>query len=189
MNDDPFRYDTLVADALRGVVRKVLFQTVRNGLTGRHHFYVTFRTDYPGVEIPEYLRQRHPEEMTIVLQHQFWGLEVNDEGFEVTLTFNRVSERLVIPFESITAFADPSAQFLLPFQVDSAKARRTLAKGGPLLRGQEAEDLTRADDGKGADEMPDGPKDEIRPADDAPAARPDAGGGGNVVTLDAFRKK
>ena len=187
MNDDPFRYDKLVSDALRGVVRKVLFQAASNGLTGRHHFYITFRTDYPGVDIPEHLRQRHPEEMTIVLQHQFWGLEVKDEIFEVTLSFNRVNERLVIPFEAITAFADPSAQFLLPFQVDSAAARRKSSKSSSLLKSMKPDAAPRPEDKETIAEVTSVVKDE--PKSDEASPKPDAGNGGNVVTLDAFRKK
>lgn len=188
MNDDSFRYDTLVADALRGVVRKVLSQTARNGLTGRHHFYVTFRTDYPGVEIPGHLSQRHPEEMTIVLQHQFWGLEVLDESFEVTLSFNRVNERLVIPFEAITAFADPSAQFLLPFQVDVASAHRKTTKTSSVLKPARQPESQPQPAAK-KDAPAEAPDSEEKASDAAPAVKPDAPDGGNVVTLDAFRKK
>ncbi|WP_142849635.1 SspB family protein [Telmatospirillum sp. J64-1] len=162
--DDTLRYDRMVEDALRGVVREALEVAATTGLPGQHHFYITFRTDYPGVRIPGHLRARHPEEMTIVLQHQFWGLEINDLGFEVTLSFNRVNERLAIPFAAVTGFADPSAKFGLQFQVD----------GMP-------EDFDDEDDGF------EGNEDESQYAEssseDAPEER------GQVIALDAFRKK
>ena len=116
MSDTDMRYDVLVEDALRGVVSKVLQTVAEQGLNGEQHFYITFRTADSGVEVPEYLRKRYPAEMTIVLQYQFYGLEITDEYFTVTLTFNNVPERLVIPFASITVFADPSVNFALQFQ-------------------------------------------------------------------------
>lgn len=110
------RYDKMVEKALRGVVTQALDHVVKNGLPNDHHFYITFMTDFPGVEMPEYLREQYPEEMTIVLQYQFYGLEANEEFFTVTLSFNNVPERLVIPNEAVTIFADPSVNFALQFQ-------------------------------------------------------------------------
>ena len=110
------RYDRMVEEALRGVVRQTLIQVAQHGLPTEHHFYVTFDTTNKGVEIPDYLRQRYPSEMTIVLQHQFYGLKVTDTEFSVTLSFNNTPERLVIPFESIRIFADPSVSFALQFE-------------------------------------------------------------------------
>lgn len=118
MAEDALRYDKMVEDALRGVVRDALTQTAENGLFGDHHFYITFRTRFPGVGVANHILARHPDEMTIVLQHQFWGLEVGEDGFAVTLSFSGVSERLVIPFAAVTGFADPSAKFGLQFQVE-----------------------------------------------------------------------
>lgn len=122
MPEDMLRYDKMVEDALRGVVRDALIVTARDGLMGDHHFYITFRTRFPGVDINDYVLARHPEEMTIVLQHQFWGLEVGEDMFEVTLSFAGVSERLVIPFAAVTGFADPSAKFGLQFQVEEGES-------------------------------------------------------------------
>ena len=120
MNDeglDPvLRYDKMVEKALRSVVRHAMESVIDQGLPGDHHFYVTFMTQHPGVDIPKYLKEQYPDEMTIVLQYQFYGLEVNDERFCVTLSFNNVPERLVIPLEAITIFADPSVNFALQFQ-------------------------------------------------------------------------
>lgn len=110
------RYDKMVEGALRGVVRQAVEEVVANGLPGDHHFYITFMTDYPGVEIPAYLRERYPGEMTIVLQYQFYDLKVDKEKMSVTLSFNNVPERLVIPLAAVSIFADPSVNFALQFQ-------------------------------------------------------------------------
>ena len=116
MAQDLFDYPQMVQTALRGVVREALARTVREGLRGNHHFYVSFRTDAPGVALPHYLLDKYPEEMTIVLQHQFWGLEVGDHEFSVTLTFQNRPEQLTIPFAAVTSFADPSVKFGLQFE-------------------------------------------------------------------------
>ncbi len=108
MTSDGLRYDALVEDALRDVLRRALAYVAERGLPGDHHFYITFRTGHPGVDIPEHLRTRFPNEMTIVLQHQFWGLDVGEDAVGVTLTFSDVPERLTIPFAAVTSFADPS---------------------------------------------------------------------------------
>jgi hypothetical protein len=108
-------YASLVEKALLRVVRDVLATVAEEGLPGRHHLYITFRTDHPGVVIDDTLRARYPTEMTIVLQHEFWGLEVEDAGFAITLKFNGVPQRLEIPFDAVTVFADPSVEFGLQF--------------------------------------------------------------------------
>jgi hypothetical protein len=113
---DLIRYDLLVQEALKGVVRKVLGDAVRDGLPGDHHFYVSFRTDYPGVRLSQRLREKYPQDMTIVLQHQFWDLSIGENGFEVGLSFSGIPERLQIPFDAITGFFDPSVQFGLKFE-------------------------------------------------------------------------
>ncbi|MDD2325595.1 MAG: ClpXP protease specificity-enhancing factor SspB [Alphaproteobacteria bacterium] len=116
MSTDHIRYDILIETALREVVHQAMGKVVQNGLPGEHHFYISFLTKHPGVEIPDYLIEKYPEEMTIVLQHQFFGLTVDEEGFTVMLSFNNVRERLIIPFAAITTFADPSVNFALQFQ-------------------------------------------------------------------------
>ena len=120
MAADIIRYDLMVQDALRGVVRKVLTEAAREGLPGEHHFYITFRTHAPGVRLSTRMREKYPEEMTVILQHQFWDLSVTEQNFEVGLSFGGVSERLLIPFEAITGFFDPSVQFGLKFEVVEA---------------------------------------------------------------------
>jgi hypothetical protein len=166
--NDKMQYDRMMENALRSVVREALGVAAAAGLPGEHHFYVTFRTDYPGVEIPARLRSRHPEEMTIVLQHQFWGLEVDANEFQVTLSFDRVHETLKIPLAAITAFVDPSVQFGLQFPHVAASV--ATLKAAPA---------------KKAEAPPAQPADADAPA----AAEAPADASARVVTLDAFRKK
>jgi uncharacterized protein len=117
MAQDLFDYPKLVETALRGVMREALVRTAREGLPGDHHFYVTFHTRAPGVALPKYLLAKYPDEMTIVLQHQFRALEIAEEAFSVNLSFQSRSERLRIPFAAVTTFADPSVNFGLKFEV------------------------------------------------------------------------
>jgi hypothetical protein len=123
MADDLIRYDLLVQDALRGVVRKVLTDAAREGLMGEHHFYVSFRTEAPGVRMSQALREKYPQDMTIVLQHQFWDLGVTEHAFEVGLSFSGIPERLLVPFDALTGFFDPSVQFGLRFEVQDGSAQ------------------------------------------------------------------
>ena len=111
MPTDYIRYDLLVQEALRSVVRKVLGDAARAGLPGEHHFNIAFKTQAPGVVIPPTVLQRYPDEMAIILQHEFWDLEVTNDAFAVSLNFSRKPERLTIPFDSITGFSDPSVPF------------------------------------------------------------------------------
>ena len=121
MAQDLFDYPKMVETALRGVMREALARTAREGLPGDHHFYVTFRTRAPGVGLPSYLLSKFPDEMTIVLQHQFRALEVADDAFSVNLSFQSRSERLRIPFAAVTTFADPAVNFGLKFEVPAAQ--------------------------------------------------------------------
>lgn len=161
-NNEVLRYDKMVEKALRGVVRQAVEEVKEEGLPGDHHFYITFLTEYPGVDIPDYLRERYPTEMTIVLQYQFYDLTVDDEFLGVTLSFNNVPERLTIPLASITIFADPSVNFALQFQ--------------PLSSDQKDSPDDDRPDG-------DGPSD----SDDKESAQDDQKG--EVISLDQFRKK
>ena len=111
MNNDAFRYDLWIEEALRQVILRALRIAATEPLPGDHHFYITFRTSGEGVEMPSYLRAQHPDEMTIVLQHQFEELNADEEGFSVVLRFNGKPEKLVIPFDTVTSFADPSVNF------------------------------------------------------------------------------
>lgn len=135
MTKDVLRYDLLVQDALKGVVRKLLIDAAREGLPGEHHFYVTFRTTAPGVRLSQRMREKYPEEMTVVLQHQFWDLGVTEHSFEVGLSFGGVPERLLVPFESVVGFFDPSVQFGLKFeaQVETAQDNDQPSPAGAAL--------------------------------------------------------
>jgi hypothetical protein len=113
-----FDYEAMVQKALRKVVRDTLADVQKNGLSGSHHFYITFQTDRSDVQIPDFLRERHPEEITIVLQHQFWDLKVTDTHLSVTLSFNDKQEVLVVPFTALISFLDPSVKFGLQFMPD-----------------------------------------------------------------------
>lgn len=115
MDPDKIDYPAILQDALRGAVRQVLEQVAEHGVPGDHQLYVGFRTDFPGVQVPRFLRDQYPEEVTIVLQHQFWALEVTPEDFSVLLSFGGARQQVVVPFAALTAFADPSADFGLRF--------------------------------------------------------------------------
>lgn len=174
MAKDQMSYDRMVEAGLRSVVREALSRVAANGLPGGHHFYIAYRTDAPGVEMPEYLRARHPEEITIVLQFQFYGLEVLQDRFHVTLSFNNVPERLTVPFNAITLFADPSVNFALRFQPAEAALA---ASGGGVATLREA---------GGKPSEPAGGRSE-KPAEIP--ARDKGGEGEKIVSLDQFRRK
>jgi hypothetical protein len=181
MASSVLRYDRMVEDALKGVLRAALKASEKDGLPGDHHFYITFRTGHPGVSIADYLRARYPNEMTIVIQHQYWGLEVDEQKFAVTLSFNRVNERLVIPFAAVTAFADPSAKFGLQFQGHASGDGATEAT--PLPEAPASNELKDAK--ATVSELPTkGASTGTSGAAAAPAADR-----GRVIALDAFRKK
>ena len=167
---DLIRYDLLAQDALRGVVRKVLTDVAREGLKGDHHFYVAFDTRAPGVRISDRLRGKYPEEMTIVLQHQFWDLTVTEQTFEVGVSFGGTPERLLVPFTAIKGFFDPSVQFGLQFEVVTVEPPvDSESKLEKPASGKVKRELEGAETGGPSDEPPkDGPK---------------------VVSLDSFRKK
>jgi uncharacterized protein len=113
-----FDYEVMVQNALRSVVREALRHVEKSGLPGNHHFYITFETNRPDVKIPDFLRQKHPEEVTIVLQHQFWDLKIDDKGFGVNLSFNDAQEAIYVPYTAIISFLDPSVKFGLQFVPD-----------------------------------------------------------------------
>jgi hypothetical protein len=164
MPQDSFHYDKMIETALRGVVRDALIRVSRDGLPGDHHFYIGFATREPGVELPASLLARFPEEMTIVIQHQFWDLKVEDAAFSLLLSFQRQPERLVIPFAAIKSFADPSVNFALEFAtpVTAPAAEAEPGSESPALPAPLAAPPTE-------------PKEERRT--------------GEVVALDAFRKR
>lgn len=176
MKSDSLRYDRMVERALRTVVREALTEAAEEGLPGDHHFYITFATRYAGVEIPPYLRTQYPEEMTIVIQYQFYGLTIEADRFSVTLSFNNAKERLTVPFAAVTTFADPAVNFALQFQTTT------------LDIDEEPIDFDAVDDGDvDATDVTDATAEtpETEPGkSDGPEAP-----SGKVVTLDQFRKK
>ena len=203
MPTDIIRYDLLVQEALRSVVRKVLGDAARDGLPGEHHFFITFRTDAPGVQISPRTKERFPKEITIILQHQFWDLNVTEFGFEVGLSFSNIPERLSVPWEALSGFFDPSVEFGLKFELqdiepeeganDTEPAPRPTALPAPKASARSE----KAPRGAGSE-----------PAEVAPAARPKAkadaktektapgqaekpgdSGDQKVISIDAFRKK
>jgi hypothetical protein len=132
MSLDLFQYDRMVERAMRGVVRDALTKAAKDGLPGQHHFYISFRTTFPGVHISDALHSRFPEDMTIVLQHQFWDLAVHRDSFQVTLSFSGVQEKLVIPYTAITGFVDPSVKFGLQFRPDAEAAEAKANAPSPM---------------------------------------------------------
>jgi hypothetical protein len=198
---DLIRYDLLVQDALKGVVRKVLIDC-KDGLPGEHHFYISFQTDFPGVRLSNRLREKYPQEMTIVLQHQFWDLNVTEHTFEVGLSFSGIPERLLIPFDALTGFFDPSVQFGLKFDSqDEGEEEETEEAPAPQpIRGSASEPVELkqprkpqpAADKKPAPEKAPAAKAESETTDEddkAETSEPGAPGSAEVVSLDAFRKK
>lgn len=195
---DLIRYDLLTQEALRGVLRKVLTDVASRGLPGDHHFFISFDTRADGVKISDRLRAKYPEELTIVLQHQFWDLVVGDESFDVGVSFNGIPERLSVPFNAIKGFFDPSVQFGLQFEL--ATEAKTLARDEaqdtaavapesraprPAPRGAASEpEETRP----GTTSVPSTRKSGL-PVVDGPLPPSDDKGGAQVVRLDKFRKK
>jgi hypothetical protein len=178
MAKDYIGYEKLADDAMRDVVREALRSVMDKGLVGGHHFYINFKTHDPGVEIPDYLKERFPDEMTIVLQNQFWGLEVKDEKFSVTLTFQKLPATLVVPYAALTGFADPSVKFGVQFR-NASSPIATEIKG----KEDDMELLAEAQDSH-LSEAP-------QPSEDEHTSEADktASGESQVVNLDQFRKK
>jgi len=174
---DHIRYDVLTRDALRGVLRRVLSDAAAHGLPGEHHFFITFVSTAEGVKLSPRLLAQYPDEMTIILQHQFWDLVVHDDHFEVGLSFGGIPERLVVPFAAIKSFFDPSVQFGLQFETADAAAETMVDAETP------------------AKNLPASPAPSALAAASQPAASEKAeepakpGEGAEVVRLDRFRKK
>jgi hypothetical protein len=180
MAKDFIGYQALTDAALRGVVRDALRRVEKSGLIGSHHFYLTFKTQFPGVAIPDFLREQYPEEMTIILQHQFWGLRVKEEGFEVTLTFKKLPATLQVPFAALTAFFDPGVQFGLQFRGEQAGQKLPSHQLGAPAQ-------LVADHPPVANEKKEQAKQPAKPAP-KPVEKPQLQEA-DVVSLDSFRKK
>jgi len=204
---DHIRYDLLAQEALRGVVRTVLSDAAKNGLPGDHHFYISFNTAAEGVRLSPRILAQYPEEMTLVLQHQFWDLVVTEDGFEVGVSFSGIPERLAVPFAAIKGFFDPSVQFGLQFEeIGEAKQTPELSESdsrpsdtaGGVAAGNAGRAAARPPaEHKGTTPSvvkvptPANPQAaEPKPAEAAPDEQPDKpAGGAEVVRFDRFRKK
>jgi len=197
---DLIRYDLLVQDALKGVVRKVLIDAGKDGLPGEHHFYISFRTDFPGVRLSNRLREKYPQEMTIVLQHQFWDLNVTEHTFEVGLSFSGIPERLLIPFDALTGFFDPSVQFGLKFDSQDDEGEEDSEEAGasqparssaaePVELKQPRKSLPPAEKKPAPVAKAEPPETSGDQAAEGEADEPAGSGTAEVVSLDAFRKK
>jgi hypothetical protein len=200
---DHIRYDLLAQEALRGVVRRVLIDAAKKGLPGEHHFFITFDTRAPGVRMSDRLRAQHPEEITIVLQHQFWDLTIAEHAFEVGLSFNGVPERLLVPFDAVKSFVDPSVEFGLRFDTGaegtpasveapapvSAAPAKASTKGAPAKAKPSAlpESLRKLPVGGNPAAAPPAPPEARQDAGEPDAPPPS--GGAEVVRFDRFRKK
>jgi uncharacterized protein len=186
---DHIRYDILAQEALRGVVQTVLKDAAKNGLPGEHHFYITFDTHAEGVRLPSRLLAQFPEAMTIVLQHQFWDLVVGDASFEVGMSFGGIPERLTVTFASIKEFVDPSVPFGVKFEQITEPAAATAAPAStaptPASEPQPAAEPKQARTTPAVAAVPQ-PASETQPSDDDPHK---PASGGEVVSLDRFRKK
>jgi hypothetical protein len=208
-------YESLVQNAMRGIVRTVLTRVAKTGLPGQHHFYIAFRTDAPGVSISKRLKEKYPDEMTIVLQHVFWDLAVKEDHFEVKLTFDRVAESLSVPYEAIKVFFDPSVPYGLQFEDFDIAGAAAQELVGPQ-RESGSPKSAPAVGANGAQEVPTGrtdkkPRAARRAQPEKAAERPPAAGsdkasgkavptlvkpaepspakGPKVVSIDAFRNK
>jgi uncharacterized protein len=188
---DHIRYDLLAQTALRGVLRTVLSDAAKNGLPGEHHFYITFDTRSEGVRLSQRMRAQYPQEMTVVLQHQFWDLTVNDEGFEVGLSFGGVPERLGIPFAVVKSFFDPSVEFGLQFEQISEEIGGAGAKEASAVKKGAGEQVAAEPKRTAPATLTAVPAAANRESDEgAQQPEPDKpAGGGEVVRLDRFRKK
>ncbi len=183
MATDHIRYDILAQAALRGVMRTVLADAAKKGLPGEHHFKISFNTTASGVRLSDRMRARYPQEMTIVLQHQFWDLVVSEQAFEVGLSFGGIPERVGVPFDAVTAFYDPAVQFGFQFETIEA-APASDAAGAPPAE-KPASPVARLPDEESRPEPLPTPAATAAPV----APGPDGGSGGEVVRLDRFRKK
>ncbi len=210
MPEDQMRYDLLAQQALRGVVRAALERVRLDGLPGEHHFYIAFDTNHPGAKLSDRLKRKYPEEMTVVLQHQFWGLEVRDDGFKVELSFDNIPEKLEVPFASIRGFFDPHVQFGLQFEMEEANQNDTSkdeAADAAKASGPKIAVVSKDDSAQGSsadnEDNKEQPEDKVPTAEtqdgeasedeDAANEAGEAEGGeskeeAKVVSLDAFRK-
>lgn len=176
-DEDYIDYATMIDEAMRGVVRQTLKKVEKHGLPGAHHFFISFDTGFPGVEISDALHAKYPDEMTIVMQHQFSSLKVEEEKFSVTLSFNNIPTRLVVPFNALTAFADPSIKFGLQFHLSDDDEDDDIIEALPF-EDEEPTPAKKPAAKRGRKKAEDAGGDDDKPK-----------GGAEVISLDSFRKK
>ena len=186
MAEDIIRYDILVQNALRGVIRKVLSEVEKTGLPGNHHFFVTFGTGLPGVKVSNRVREQYPDQLTIVLQHQFWDLEVGETGFGIGLSFSDVPEKLYVPYSAVRGFYDPSVNFELEFDPDESEEDGHLeALPAPAPVQAISSAANSQDNGLETETANNTVEEEVTEAADDE----EKGETAEVVSLDAFRNK
>ncbi|MEM9331602.1 MAG: ClpXP protease specificity-enhancing factor SspB [Pseudomonadota bacterium] len=189
--EDLIRYDVLTQEALRDVIRKVLEEVAAAGLPGEHHFFITFRTDHPGVRLSARMRERYPEEMTIVIQHSFWDLNVSENHFEIDLSFDDILERLRVPFSSLKGFFDPHVKFGVQFDAEYLEAANAdiadedVAPENPenLPQVAQTREMTKAKPKKSSKK-----KEDVVEVEEAESSEEEKGSA-EIVSLDKFRKK
>ena len=189
--EDLIRYDVLTQEALRDVIRKVLLEVASSGLPGEHHFFITFRTDHPSVRLSARMRERYPEEMTIVIQHSFWDLKITDTYFEIDLSFDDVLERLRVPFSSLKGFFDPHVKFGVQFDAEYLEA----ANGDVevVLEGSddsgEVENLPQVAQSRDMAKSTKNSKSKSKKKKDGEQNEQETTEGAEIVSLDQFRNK
>lgn len=174
MTQETIDYPGLIDSAMRNVVKEALIHVDKFGLPGEHHFFISFQTNFPGVSISPQLKSRYPEEITIVVQHQFWDLKITDKQFSIMLSFNNIPEKLVVPFDALTAFADPSIKFGLQFH-----GKQFAANSGA------DESVSCPATGRTVNEKPSMAAFE----EEAPSKADEAANDEKVISLEAFRKR
>ena len=179
MTQETIDYPGLIDSAMRNVVREALIHVDKFGLPGEHHFFISFQTNFPGVSISPQLKSRYPEEITIVVQHQFWDLKITKELFSIMLSFNNIPEKLVVPFDALTAFADPSIKFGLQFH-----GKPIAALGSNVTANGEEAVSCPATGRTGNEKPPMAAFEEEAPSESAEAANDE-----KVISLEAFRKR
>jgi hypothetical protein len=191
MTVDYIRYDILIQDAMRSVVRTVLTDAATKGLPGEHHFFISFDTTADGVVLSPRIKAQYPKDMTIVLQHQFWDLTVTNDRFEVGLSFSGIPERLVVPFRAITAFEDRSVQFVLQFAAAEEEAAGAATDGErpPAQHDRLPTSIEPLPVAANPEPVAEAAKEAAETSADKPAAKSDAPATAEVVRLDRFRKK
>ena len=187
MTKETIDYPGMIDTAMRHVVRDALHHVDKFGLPGDHHFFISFQTNYPGVSISPQLKSRYPEEITIVVQHQYWDLKITDTQFSIMLSFNNIPEKLVVPFDALTAFADPSIKFGLQFhgkRIPNSGSASSSSSATASANDKEESVACPATGRTGNEKPPMAAFEEEAPTEETSAANDE-----KVISLEAFRKR